>query len=316
MNLSRVMKGRMSAKGDRRFPRVSYGSLGCLMACVSMVSIHAQTVQFEALAIKGGKKATASCVLVSGKGVVATVVELGADMKKATLEVNGKTVPLTYMANDLNSRLVLYKLSDQASKAGGEFFKTPTLLGSSLKLNPSDLVFVSPSARKDSSRVVGMVNSFQGKILPLGVWRINHAEKVAQVGSGVYDTDGKLVALVRQPVFGASDSSYCLPVEVISRTLNDFKRNGKVQRCWIGIVMDELVSPPIVESVRPGSPASKAGLKKGDVVLRIGERKVLNYSEVVDAFFYLIAGESKVLKVLRGTEVKDISVTPEASPKR
>ena len=78
--------------------------------------------------------------------------------------------------------------------------------------------------------------------------------------------------------------------------------------------MDELVASPIIESVRPGSPAQKAGLQNGDVILSIGIRKVSDYAEVVDAFFYLIAGKPQVFKVLRGTEVKDITVTPEVSP--
>ena len=37
---------------------------------------------------------------------------------------------------------------------------------------------------------------------------------------------------------------------------------------------------------------------------------------VVDAFFYLIAGDAQIFKVLRGTEIKKIKVTPEASPER
>jgi len=79
--------------------------------------------------------------------------------------------------------------------------------------------------------------------------------------------------------------------------------------------MDDLVAPPIVEGIRPGSPAQKAGLKTGDLILSIGNRRVSAYSEVVDAFFYLIAGESQIFKVLRGVEIKEIKITPEARPR-
>ena len=80
--------------------------------------------------------------------------------------------------------------------------------------------------------------------------------------------------------------------------------------------MDELVAAPIVESVRPDSPAKKAGLQNGDVILSIGDLIVSEYAAVVDGFYYLIAGESKKFRVLRGTEVKEFDVTPEVSPGR
>ena len=80
--------------------------------------------------------------------------------------------------------------------------------------------------------------------------------------------------------------------------------------------MDDLVAAPIVESVRPASPAQKAGLKNGDVILSIGGLPVSEYAEVVDAFYYLIAGEKKKFKVLRGTEIKEFEVIPEVSPGR
>jgi S1-C subfamily serine protease len=285
----------------------------CLFLWISLVlssaSLQAQQIQFDAL--KGGKKAVASCVLLDAKGTLATVVELGADMKKATLHLHKKSVPLTFVANDLNSRLAIYKLPANSDVLAA---LSVAKMGESLSLKSGQTVFSSPSDQKAPSRLVARVTRFQGKILPLAVLRVNHPQSAPQPGSGLYDKNGKLIGLVRQAVFGQSASSYCLPVEVITRTWSDFKRNGKVQRCWIGIVMDELVAPPIIESVRPGSPAQKCGLKNGDVILNIGGREVRGYSEVVDAFFYLVAGESQVFKVLRGTEIKEIVVTPEVSP--
>ena len=153
-------------------------------------------------------------------------------------------------------------------------------------------------------------------MLPLAVLRVNHPEKVPLPGSGIYNADGQLVGVVRQAVHNVARSSYCLPAEVISRVLEDHKRNGRVSRCWIGIIMDELVAPPIVESVRPESPASKAGIQSGDVILSIGGRRVKEYAEVVDAFFYLIAGQRQTFRVLRGTKVVEMGVVPEVSPGR
>jgi len=272
---------------------------------------QAQTIHFDALPVKGGKEFNASCVVLDTEGQLATVVGLGADKKKATLTVGDQKIPLTYVVNDINSRLAIYKLPDPSMvKLLGGVKK----IGPSLSLEPSSSVFVSASDQASVSRVVGWITEFQGKVLPLAVIRINHTQPSLTPGSGIYDQSGKLLGIVRQSVFGVPGSSYCLPAEVISRTLKDHQSNGSVRRCWIGIVMDELVDPPIVESIRPGSPASKAGLKKGDVILSIGQQKVASYSEVVDAFFYLVSGEAKTFKVISGTKLKEISIMPEASP--
>ena len=78
--------------------------------------------------------------------------------------------------------------------------------------------------------------------------------------------------------------------------------------------MDQLVAAPVIESIRPGSPASKAGLQKGDVILSIGTQNVSGYAQVADALYYLVAGAPKKFRVIRGTEVKEFDVIPEIVP--
>ncbi|MBT8036416.1 MAG: S1C family serine protease [Verrucomicrobiae bacterium] len=295
-----------------RFSTVSLAVLTLLGALhFSISALQAQSVNFAALGSKGGKASASSCVLIDDKGTLATVVELGSDLQNATLVAGGKNVPLKYVVSDADSRVALY----QIPVASIGLIQNPIVLGSSLSLKPSQAVYTSATDRSVTARVVSREHRFQGKTLPLAVLRVNHAQDAPLPGSGIYDDEGKLVGLVRQAVHHAPSSSYCLPAEVVSRIRSDHERNGKVSRCWIGIIMDEWVAAPMVESVRPGSPAQRAGLKKGDVILSIGDRSVRNYTEVVDAFYYLVAGESAKFRVLRGTEMKAFDVKPEVSPR-
>lgn len=293
-------------------PLVRNSSLAAALLLAVAPALAAQTIHFAALPGKGGKATTSACVRVDDAGTVATVVELQSDPKMAVLHVGEKKIPLTFVVNNMESRVAIYRLPDEAKDA----VKDLAVLASSHGLKPADPVFTSATDRKESASVVGRVFRFQGKVLPLAVLRANHSGKAPAPGSGIYNADGKLVALARQAVYNNPNSSYCLPAEVITRIIADHKRNGRVSRCWIGIIMDELVAPPIVESVRPGSPAKKAGLENGDVILSIGDRPVKEYAEVVDAFFYLVAGEAKKFRVLRGTKVMEFDVTPEVSPGR
>lgn len=294
------------------FCRFFKGSLLIAISSVLATGLSAQTIHFAAHPGKGGKATSSACVLVDDKGTVATVVELQSDPSKAVLHVGDKKIPLKYIVNDADSRVAIYRLPEESKGA----LKGAPVFSSSHGLQCAQSVYTSPTDRTNASSVVGRVNRFQGKVLPLAVLRVNHPEKAPLPGSGIYDKDGKLVSIVRQTVYNTSNSSYCLPSEVITRIITDHTRNGRVSRCWIGIIMDELVAPPIVESVRPDSPARKAGLKSGDVILSIGDQTVKEYAEVVDAFYYLIAGQSKKFRILRGTKVMEFDVTPEVSPGR
>jgi len=108
---------------------------------------------------------------------------------------------------------------------------------------------------------------------------------------------------------------FAVPVEVLTnvkRFIEDGEKTFKP--IWIGVSMDHLNDAPVIIGVRPGTPAKAAGLMKGDVVLSIDGKKVANHPAVVNAFYYLQAGKPTEFKVLRGTELMNLSVVPEVNP--
>lgn len=283
------------------------------LLAATATSLTAQTVDFEAMPVKGGKKSSSSCVLIDSKGILATVIQVGADPQKAVLQLDGESLPLIRLAYDVHSRVGIFKLPE----GQGSGLKLAAM-GDSSTLAVADALTASAAQGNsgDKARLLGRVSEFQGHVLPVAVLQVNHPQAAPMPGSAMYNSRGELVALVRQVVQGNTRSSYCLPSEVITRIVKDYQKHQMVRRCWIGIVMDELVAPPIVESVRPNSPAQKAGLQNGDLIIRIGSRQVSNYAEVVDAFYYMIGGESENFQVLRGTKIMEISVVPEVTPSR
>jgi S1-C subfamily serine protease len=62
------------------------------------------------------------------------------------------------------------------------------------------------------------------------------------------------------------------------------------------------------------SPAEKAGVLPGDVILQVGGRKIDSLDDVLNAAFYMTAGEEVPLTVSRGGRLMDIKVVPSANP--
>ncbi len=71
-------------------------------------------------------------------------------------------------------------------------------------------------------------------------------------------------------------------------------------------------TPPSIESVDPGSPADKAGLRRGDVILAMGGREMVD--AVVDLGQLLKIGTRVPVRVRRGVESRSMVVVIEARP--
>jgi hypothetical protein len=64
-----------------------------------------------------------------------------------------------------------------------------------------------------------------------------------------------------------------------------------------------------IDGVSDGKPASKAGLKSGDIVVQLGENKVLDMMSYMKALGKFAKGDTTIVKVKRGAEVVDAQIT-------
>ncbi|HVI70489.1 MAG TPA: PDZ domain-containing protein, partial [Pyrinomonadaceae bacterium] len=67
----------------------------------------------------------------------------------------------------------------------------------------------------------------------------------------------------------------------------------------------------LIDGIREDSPASKAGIKAGDRVVKIGDREIKNVYDYTYALGEMKAGQEYVFEVVRGTEKLSLKVTPE-----
>jgi serine protease Do len=105
-------------------------------------------------------------------------------------------------------------------------------------------------------------------------------------------------------------------------------KTGKVIRPWVGIGLQDITSDlmkffdlkekkgALISQVYGGSPAEKAGLKVGDVVIEVGGQKVTNSQDVVREVLKKKVGQSVDFVFLREGKRTEISVITAQMPEK
>jgi serine protease Do len=77
----------------------------------------------------------------------------------------------------------------------------------------------------------------------------------------------------------------------------------------LGIQMREASGGAGIESVMSKSPAEKAGLRRGDIVIRVGDKEVKNLNELRETIFAYEPGDEVTLKVMREDKEFEVKIT-------
>jgi len=148
-------------------------------------------------------------------------------------------------------------------------------------------------------------------------------------GGALVDAQGNLIG-INTAIFSRSGGSlgigFAIPVDTASQVMGSLLRDGRVRRGWIGIEPRDL-TPELAESlglpvqqgvliagVLGGGPAARAGLRPGDVVLRIGDKAVLNTTQLLATVAALQPESEAKIGLQRGDKAIDLKLTVALRP--
>ncbi len=137
-------------------------------------------------------------------------------------------------------------------------------------------------------------------------------------GGALVDQNGSVVGILTHPA-GATPAAVganglAIPASTIKDVQDQLDLSGKVSHGWMGVVCsgDDAGRPgggATITAVVEGSPAAKAGLQPGDVIVRAGGQRVSGRADLVAASRGLHPGDPLPIQYLRAGRTRTVTVT-------
>lgn len=146
-------------------------------------------------------------------------------------------------------------------------------------------------------------------------------------GGPLIDARGTLIgintAIVGDTYRGVS---FSIPSNVAKQVYQQLRESGQVERGWLGVELDEVAydpasgSDPLLRGAMvgrvtdPDSPAAKAGLQSGDLIVSVDEQRIANMAHLMRLIGGTMAGSQVRLHILRDSEPLDLEVVLGSRP--
>ncbi|WP_248924720.1 S1C family serine protease [Paenibacillus hamazuiensis] len=144
-------------------------------------------------------------------------------------------------------------------------------------------------------------------------------------GGALVNMKGQVVGIntLKYVSVGVDGLGFAIPVNTVQYVLDQFFKYGKVKRPYLGLELEEswesVVGLPSgdglkVSYVQPDSPAAKAEIKKGDILLSVGNAAVSNLVDYNETLKNYLPGQSAALKLQTASGIVQRDVTFEEDP--
>jgi S1-C subfamily serine protease len=131
-------------------------------------------------------------------------------------------------------------------------------------------------------------------------------------GAGLFDDQGRLAGIVSLGLAAVGRYSLAVPVSLYTEHRDEFERaersSLRQRRAWLGFFPQGHQGSVVVTGVLPGSPAERAGLERGDLILSLDGEPVGSLRDLYKALWRHTPGEPLGLQVLRESSIRLVDV--------
>jgi serine protease Do len=275
-----------------------------------------------------------SGVIIRRDGVVVTnnhVVE-GADSVSVYLQ-DGRAFTASKILRDPKTDVAVIQLDpDKATQL------THAEFGDSNQVEPGDWILAmgSPFGPELSGSVTAGIVSAKGRapreldLLYEDFIQTDAAINPGNSGGPIVNLDGQIVGIntaIRSTTGSFAGIGFAIPSNLVADVVSQLLKHGKVLRSYVGIQMETMdpdrlkklglkngVLVRLLTQDPPQTPAKKAGLQPGDIIVQVDGKEVNESKALQNLVTYARPGSKLVFKVHRGEKVFDVPVVVEEQP--
>ncbi len=228
---------------------------------------------------------------------------------------NEKTYSAKVIGTDPKTDLALIKIDAKG---------LPTVkLGDSDKLQVGEWVMAIGNPFGLAETVTAGIVSAKGRVIGSGPYddfiQTDASINPGNSGGPLFNIRGEVVGINTAIIEQGQGLGFAIPINIARDLLSQLKK-GEVVRGWLGVVIQE-VTPELAQSfglkeptgalvsdIEVGSPAEKAGIRKGDIILKFNGKEITKVKELPAIVAMTPVGETVTVTILRDGKTRDVTL--------
>src|SRR3954468_8366026 len=282
-----------------------------------------------------GRKATragsGSGVIVAPDGLVLTNSHVvGGAARVELMTTEGRSLSARVVGDDPDTDLALLRVNESVTLPFAP-------LGDSRHLRRGQLVIAIGNPLRFESTVTAGVVSALGRSLRARTGRLiddliqtDAALNPGNSGGPLVSSRGEVVGINTAIIMGAQGICFAIAANTAKFVLGELVRHGRVRRAYIGVAAQQFTlsrrrrhaaglaqeSAVMVATVEPGSPAERAGLVSGDIVLALDGLPVTGADDLIRMLAGEKIGRSVEIETLHNGNRRTLSLVPDERTQR
>jgi len=271
------------------------------------------------------RQSLGSGFIISPDGYVLTnnhVVDMAKDIKVSLADGRVLEAKLIGKSKEIDIALIKVDAKDLPAVA----------LGDSNALEVGDWVVAIGNPFGLSHTVTAGIVSAKGRVIGVGPYddliQTDAAINPGNSGGPLFNIKGEVVGINTVIIATGQNLGFAVPISMVKEVLPSIKEKGRPDMGWLG-VSAQPVTPDIAEAIHlqepigaiinaitKGGPADKAGLQRGDVIVELDGKKILDPAELPRMVAFGHIGKTVTLKVIRQGKPLELSALVELKPEK
>ena len=318
--------------GEKNIPDNKTSTKSALVSLSEEIENVADKVSQSVVSVRSRTRGNGSGVVWTSDGLIVTCSHIVRKLDELEVSLsNGKSFPAKVIGNDPYSDIALLKT--QANGKNDSISLTPIEIGDSENLKAGQFVLALANPYGEYPSITqGIITSERSSIVGGGAgWWAGVLDNIVITdarlnpgysGGPLLDVEGKMLGL---NVAYISSRGIAIRAGKVKNIADQLTKDGAIKKAYLGIITNTISLPAelsaqlepvqeeglIVLSVEKDTPAKKAGLLIGDIIVRFDSEPVTNMHELRRQLLKQeVVGKSVNLVIMRGEKKMELTINP------